>query len=822
VTTPRHYAIAAVAGVLAGAAIAASPGGIALMGVLGLLIWWAGRDLQGTERRWVTVWLVLAVAARLAAVVVLPLTVDAGEQSFATVAGGDASYMIRRSIWIRNVFVHEPFAARDFVEAFNPVYGWNGYTYVLAAVHVVFGPSPYAIQLLSTVLFVAAAVMVFRCARAGFGRAPAFIGLALVTSVPSLFLWSVAPLKEAPFHLLAVVVMCAAVALFRPRRWWYVPLAGALIGVAMTAIRMVRPEGAPMIAVALVAGVVAWASSRHRRIAVAAAALAASLTMVIAVGGWARGSAAASDVMREAFKRHFSSAAVPGRSFALLDADAYSPDTAPDTGRSAKARFLVRAAVRSVTVPEPWTLRPGVELLLIPQQMIWYALVVLCGIGVVVGLRRDPLLTSLLAAFGGIGVMAIGMHSGNIGTFIRHRDTIVPFAIWLSAAGFSRVLAVPRPRRINLLDAGMAAIPIVLVPVGFALYLLFRPPAIQLASASPQTVYSPGEMTLQGRHLRPFLRAYVSTGAPIKLNEMGTPFPQVGYLLRSGTEAILKIPALPPATYDLALFERGEEVAQLPRAFTVSRVAADPIGVVIVAGRFTAVDDTNARDLVAGATIAPDGGTPVAEILRVGPDRPQLESAGSGIYVSWVRMEGLRERPATLRIRCQFVTDFCSFAGQRVVADQDLRMPFPSATVRFKMDAVAPDSAQWPLIGGPTTDAVVDFIGWPGAQTLIAPGTRDLGGPTHRPIRPAEIVRIVAVEPFVGEAALDAAVPGERFLVEQPLVRIRAIVRFALLPSGEVDARSRAASVGSRIDFDTSESVLRGTIVSLAATRAPS
>jgi hypothetical protein len=62
-------------------------------------------------------------------------------------------------------------------------------------------------------------------------------------------------------------------------------------------------------------------------------------------------------------------------------------------------------------------------------------MVVLAAIGVVAGLRSDPLVTCLLCGVTAAGALTIALNSGNIGTMVRHRDTVVPFVVWLSALG---------------------------------------------------------------------------------------------------------------------------------------------------------------------------------------------------------------------------------------------------------------------------------------------------------------------------------------------------------------------------------------------------
>lgn len=817
--TVRHIAVAGLAGAALGTAVSASPAGVVGVAMLGGLIWWTARPLRGVERRWVIGWLTLAVTARIAVVAAQPLLVRPAQESFVTIFGGDASYLIQRSMWIANTFTGVPIAPRDFIEAYGPNYGRTAYNQALALLHVFFGPSPYATDLVSTVLFFAAVVILFRYVRSRVGRVPAFLGLAILTSHLSLFVWSVAPLKEAPMFILAAVAVRGTLSLLRPRHWWHVPVSALVIGAAFASMSAVREGSGQLIAGALVAGVAGWIALRSRRTALVAAAV--TVIMVAAVIAWPRAQGVATGVVREAVRRHLGYVVTPGHSFGLLDPETYGSGGVTSRDAGAMTRFLIRGTVRFFTAPEPWIARSGPELLLIPQQMIWYALLCLSAIGAVVAFRRDRLLIAVLCGFVIVGAAAIGTASGNIGTFIRHRDTVVPYAIWLSAIGGSHVLAAPRRRRVNPLDGGIAIVLFVMIPVGFGLYFLFRTPAPRIDAVEPAVVSTPGELVLRGEHLRPFLNAYVSSynlGGKVR-GQMREAFPpEAAYFAKNGREALLKLPALPPAMYDLELFDGGDQVAYAPRAFTVGTMTtANPVAVVVAAGRFIGVDRLRAPVLVAGAAIPAGGGAPALEVLKVGADRPQLASGDRRGPIVWVRIEGQSERPATVRLRCQYVDHVCLFEGRRVGPGQDLPLTLSGFAVTFTVDAVTPDDPRWPLHGGPTKDAVVDFVAWPGAQSQVHAGTRDTGSPFEPVARPAEIVRIVAVEPFVGDAMLDGARAGEGLFTPEPLVRIRAIVRYPLLPSGDVEQRGRAVGPGSRVEFETAGSLLRGTITGFAA-----
>jgi hypothetical protein len=98
-------------------------------------------------------------------------------------------------------------------------------------------------------------------------------------------------------------------------------------------------------------------------------------------------------------------------------------------------RFAVRALASFVAVPFPWQIQSMSEMAFLPQQVVWYVLVVLAVVGAVAGLRRDALVTCMLLGMSMAGAVAIALNSGNIGTMVRHRDTVVPFVVWLSALG---------------------------------------------------------------------------------------------------------------------------------------------------------------------------------------------------------------------------------------------------------------------------------------------------------------------------------------------------------------------------------------------------
>ena len=60
--------------------------------------------------------------------------------------------------------------------------------------------------------------------------------------------------------------------------------------------------------------------------------------------------------------------------------------------------------------------------------------------GIAAGWRRDAFFTWILLGNALIGIAAVTLYSGNVGTLVRMRDSVVPVLVWLSALGGCAVL----------------------------------------------------------------------------------------------------------------------------------------------------------------------------------------------------------------------------------------------------------------------------------------------------------------------------------------------------------------------------------------------
>jgi len=138
-----------------------------------------------------------------------------------------------------------------------------------------------------------------------------------------------------------------------------------------------------------------------------------------------------------------------GHPYKLLDDAMYvKPRVAQQIVLTAdeSARFVLRAIVSFVTVPLPWQIATRGELVLLPEQLVWYALVLLVPVGIVAAFRRDAIVTSVLLGQALTAAAAVAFTNGNVGTLIRFRGLVTPYAVWIGAVGFCTLMSRLSPR----------------------------------------------------------------------------------------------------------------------------------------------------------------------------------------------------------------------------------------------------------------------------------------------------------------------------------------------------------------------------------------
>jgi hypothetical protein len=441
----RAVAWTIVVGIVVGAIATLSPLTILIVALAVATVVCARRDLPADEAAWVTGLLVVALAARALVIVALNVAaVRSQNDQWAAMLFGDEGYALARAARTRDVLVGLPVTRLDYIVMFDS-YARTGYMTFLNWIQVTFGASPYAVRLMNGVIFTAGAALLYRAARVGFGVVASLVALATLLFLPSLFLFSISVLKESAYFLLGAAMLAAVAGVVRAPAWRSRIMWGLLFVLCLWAVADLRPGAVVLTGGALVAGAVAcWLLGARWRIAVA--------TVAVAVLGVALlRSTAAVERVRGALvmmaKQHTGHAFTVGHAYKTLDDSFYEDVRTPAASTltltaAQAARYIARSAYAFVTLPFPWQVETRSEAVFIPEQLVWYLLVVGALIGLWPAWRRDPFLTSLLVAAVLPTAAVVALTTGNVGTLVRLRGLATPFLVWLAALG--AIVAIQR------------------------------------------------------------------------------------------------------------------------------------------------------------------------------------------------------------------------------------------------------------------------------------------------------------------------------------------------------------------------------------------
>jgi hypothetical protein len=786
----RFWSVAAGAGIAAFYTVA--PLAACAAGSAALAFPLVARGLPRTEQRWLNAIVIAAVAIHLMAIGGQFLrNLPAHDDLFVGAPSGDEAYTMSRALRTRDILLGAPTTLYDFFVAFDE-YGRNSYVTAATALQVMFGPTPYSLRLLNTLIFVAGALVLFRLARSAFGPLPAFGGLTCVLFWPSLFAWSISLLKESLYFLLGASLLAGAVAIVRHRSWISCGLGLTVAASAACLMQDLRPGALPLAATGLATGlgahlVLALAPARRATVLAAGAALLAIAFLQPSIQDRVVRS------LEAAAKVHTGHVFTVGHDYKLLDEGFYVNPAAPAassltlTGAEA-ARYAIRATASFVTVPLPWQLRSSRELAYLPEQLAWYVLVVLLPIGFVAGYRRDSLVTCMLAGYVAPTALALALTNGNVGTLLRLRGLVVPYLAWIALAGACAALGTLVQRnpmnwidkegrlfgRVNVFDAALAGFAIALIPIAYGTFLLFRMPSPRLTSVTQVPVTREelrvaggnrltAKLKVRGSGLRPMLQAGIGTTRAL------------GFVFEDPNSADVLVGEVPPGTHDFVLYDGVQEVARLARAVTIETVAP---GRVAGIGTLIHLDRATAESLTPGR-LGPGG--PEDAIVKLGAAHAEADSR-------W-------QRDAEILLQCDPdpEADGCAVSGQSLVTT-----PLPIVTVkgpsgaliRFALREVLPAKAPEMM------NVRVRIAAAPEVLALVRPGDRD----DCLDDRAASVVDVGARRP--GGAEADAT------------------IRLGVDPS-PTGWRYRGAAIkaGAPVSFATERFVWTGTVLTVGLER---
>lgn len=246
--------------------------------------------------------------------------------------------------------------------------------------------------------------------------------------------------------------------------------------------------------------------------------------------------------------------------------------------------------------------------------------------------------------------------------------------------------------RVNLIDAVAAFLVLVLIPVAFGAYLLFRTPAATLTAVVPSKLYQGSNLRVevQGENLRPFMRVRFDT------------LQGRSFMIGGTRGAMVDLPELDPGVYDVVLYDYMQEVSRLPKALTILPLAPVPTVTVEVTGAFKGLAQGRLKLFKAGDRYMTRGEL-VAELLSLGAPTPSSLLLNAGPSFIHVPMTGQVDLPAALKVRCAVVASTdgtlkCLASGpvqqSDVLPGSTLSLAAPDGWATFQIEKVLAEGAQ--------------------------------------------------------------------------------------------------------------------------------
>lgn len=360
--------------------------------------------------------------------------------------------------------------------------------------------------------------------------------------------------------------------------------------------------------------------------------------------------------------------------------------------------------------------------------------------------------------------------------------------------------------RFNLIDVLLAALVLVLIPAAYGAYLLFRTPRPKLLSITPPSMHQ-GErprIEIQGQDLRPFMR--VSFG-----DTQGRSF-----LISSTRSALVDLPDLPVGAYDVVLYDYSQEVARLPKAFTIQPVPPAPTIDLQIGGVFVGLSAAAASGMKVGQRFPP--GADSAEILSIGNPTAGTLRVRAGDQILAVPLQNT-DLPATLRVKCSLVsnpdgtqscTAYGAMAPMPIAPNSFLTLASSAGWLRFQINEVHV------ITRPPIATAHVRFVVTPEQLAQMKPGDVDSGP------RASALFHQATLGDLGGARAISAVEAGSSAPLGGMLRVVEATVKVPLDPAPWGWSYKEAPfKIGAPFSFETDRYIVRGEIVNMSSPAVP-
>lgn len=246
--------------------------------------------------------------------------------------------------------------------------------------------------------------------------------------------------------------------------------------------------------------------------------------------------------------------------------------------------------------------------------------------------------------------------------------------------------------KLNIVDALIIAFVVVLIPMAYGTYLLFRPAQPRIDSVEPSQITSAerrigngsaltAKFKIRGSGLTPLLRAKIGNADAL------------GLVFESPNSADVLVGPVPPGKHDLILVDGVQEVARAGGAIDIQASTGTPVRIV---GWLVGMDKAASAAIKAGATIQPTLSASF-EVVAAGPEHAGRTRLQFGGGTADGAATGAVDREAVLVARCDSppLYEVCSINGQPISGDGPILVSLPGP-YRFELHEVLPMTAPTP------------------------------------------------------------------------------------------------------------------------------
>lgn len=239
--------------------------------------------------------------------------------------------------------------------------------------------------------------------------------------------------------------------------------------------------------------------------------------------------------------------------------------------------------------------------------------------------------------------------------------------------------------RFNLVDATVGAFILLLLPIGYATFLLFRPSRPVIDSVTRVEVTKEERRVAGGSLLTAKLKVKGSGFNPLLRAAIGSTS-AMGFVFETPNSADVLVGLVPPGKHDLVLYDGVQEVARAREAVEIQATGGPSVRAY---GWLTSLSSARAESLKPG--FASEPAAPGAfQIVALGPVRPARARIAIGTQAADLPVPGMVERAAEVVLRCDWPSAAtCTIGGESLTQPPPIAITLPGG-LRFEIDEIAP------------------------------------------------------------------------------------------------------------------------------------